>query len=175
MHKTYFSLIAVVVFAAILYFASVTVLVYRMQPPLISNSDVFNKKPTMNILLYEGEISSSRFGFGYTPDTLSSPGPTLEFKTSDVVNITVVNIGSLPHAFAITNIPQTGATTLFKAQIGSVDNPLQPDQSGSVIFQANNAGSAFFYICPLPGSAEAGMYGAVVITTVSDNGTEMVM
>ncbi len=147
--------------------------VFNMQPPLTVSPDVSGKTPTVNILLYEGEISEGKYGFGYTPDTLSSPGPTIRFKTSDVVNITVVNAGKIPHAFAITTAPRTGATTLFNAEIGSTTNPLQPGQQGTVIFTPNRAGSAFFYTCPIPGNAEAGMYGSVIIKTVSGNGTGM--
>jgi hypothetical protein len=167
MRKSYWSLVVVVGLAAVLYFASVSVLILKMQPPLTSSMDVSGKTPTVNILLYEGEIGD-HYGFGNSPDTLSSPGPTLRFKTTDIVNITVVNIGRTPHAFAITTAPRTGATTLFNAAIGSATNALQPGQSGTIIFSANNAGSAFFYICPVAGNAEAGMFGAVVIKTVPD-------
>ena len=148
-------------------------LVFNIQPPLKASSDFSDKTPTVNILLYEGEISGSQFGFGYSPNTLTSPGPTLRFTISDVVNITVVNVGKMPHAFAITKAPMTGATVLFNAEIGSVANPLQPGQSGSVIFTPNNAGSSFFYICPLSGHAEAGMYGSVVISGVSGSSSGM--
>ncbi len=109
--KSYLSLVAVVGLAAVFYFASMSVLVFKIQPPLMASTNVSDKTPTVNILLYEGEISSNRYGFGYSPNTLTSPGPTLRFKTSDVVNITVVNVGKIPHAFAITTAPRTGATT----------------------------------------------------------------
>jgi uncharacterized cupredoxin-like copper-binding protein len=44
-----------------------------------------------------------------------------------------------------------------------------------VIFIPNNAGSTFYYICPISGHAEAGMYGSVIITTNSspENGMGM--
>ena len=167
MNKSYLTLVAIVALAAILYFASISVLVFKMQPPLVTNSDVSGKTPTVNILLYEGEISSNHYGFGYSPNSLSSPGPTLRFMTSDVVNITVVNVGKIPHAFAITTAPRTGADTVFNAEIGSASNTLQPGQQGTVVFTPNNAGSAFFYTSPVPEHAEDGMYGSIVITTVS--------
>ncbi len=141
-----------------------SVIVFNLQPPLTADSSSAGRTPTVNILLYEGEISSSLYGFGTSPTNLTSPGPTLRFTTSDVVNITVVNVGQMPHAFAITDLPQTGATVLFNAEIGSASNPLQPGQSGSVIFTPNNAGSTFYYICPIPGHVAAGMYGSVIIT-----------
>ncbi len=160
MRKSYLPLIAVIVLAAILYSATMVVLVFNLQPPLISSSNT-NRTPTVNIVLYEGEITPIKYGFGNT-STLTSPGPTLRFNLTDVVNITVVNVGSMPHAFAITNAPKTGATVLFGAEIAA-SNYLEPGKQGTVIFTPNNAGS-FYYICPVPGHAEVGMYGSVIIS-----------
>jgi uncharacterized cupredoxin-like copper-binding protein len=152
--------VAVIALAALLYFAMMFVLVFNSQLPL-TNSGNSNKTPTVNIVLYEGEISTTKYGFGNTT-TLTSPGPTIRFNTTDVVNITVVNIGAMPHAFAITATPKTGSPVLFNAEIGSTSY-LQPGKQGTVIFTPNNAGS-FFYVCPVPGHPELGMYGAVVIS-----------
>jgi uncharacterized cupredoxin-like copper-binding protein len=162
MRKSYLPLIAVIVLAAILYSAAMVVLVFNLQLPLTSTSNT-NRTPNVNIVLYEGEISATKYGFGNTSTTLTSPGPTLRFNLTDVVNITVINVGMMPHAFAITNAPKTGATILFNAEIGSANNPLQSGKQGTVIFTPNNAGSSFFYICPVPGHAEVGMYGSVII------------
>jgi plastocyanin len=162
MRKSYLPLIAVIALAITLYSASMVVLVFNLQPPLNTSSNS-NKTPTVNILLYEGEVSATKYGFGNTSSTLTSPGPTLRFNLTDVVNITVINVGKMPHAFAITSAPKTGSHVLFNAEIGSASNPLQPGKQGSVIFTLGNAGS-FFYICPIPGHAEAGMYGSVIIT-----------
>jgi plastocyanin len=161
MQKSYLPLIAVIVLAAILYSATMVVLVFNLQPPLTINSNS-NKTPTVNIVLYEGEISTTKYGFGNTSTLITSPGPTLRFNLTDVVNITVVNVGSMPHAFAITQTPKSGATILFNAEIGA-SSYLEPGKQGTVIFTPNNVGS-FYYICPVPGHAELGMYGAVVIT-----------
>jgi uncharacterized cupredoxin-like copper-binding protein len=162
MRKSYLPLIAVIVLAAILYSAAMFVLVFNLQPPLTSTSNT-NRTPNVNIVLYEGEISATKYGFGNTSTTLTSPGPTLRFNLTDVINITVINVGMMPHAFAITNAPKTGATILFNAEIGSANNPLQSGKQGTIIFTPNNAGSSFFYICPVPGHAEVGMYGSVII------------
>jgi plastocyanin len=161
MRKSYYPLIAVIALAVTLYCATMVVLVFNLQPSLTTSSSQ-NKTPTVNIVLYEGEITAIKYGFGNTSTLLSSPGPTLRFNLTDVVNITVVNVGSMPHAFAITNVPKTGATVLFGAEIGA-SNYLEPGKQGTVIFTPNNAGS-FYYICPVPGHAEIGMYGAVIIT-----------
>lgn len=161
MRKTTLPLVAVVVLAAILYFAVLFVLVFNAQPQLTSNSNL-NKAPTVNIVLYEGEITPTKYGFGNSSTLLTSPGPTIRFNLSDVVNITVVNVGTMPHAFEITTAPKTGSTLLFNAQIGQ-SSYLEPGQKGTIVFAPTNAGS-FYYICPVPGHAELGMYGAVVIT-----------
>ncbi len=161
MRKSYLPLIAVIALAAILYSAALVVLVFNLQPPLTSTSNS-NRTPTVNIVLYEGEISPIKYGFGYTSTSLSSPGPTLRFNLTDVVNITVINVGSMPHGFAITNAPNTGATVLFNAEIGA-SSYLEPGKQGTVIFTPNNAGS-FYYICPVPGHTEVGMYGSVIIS-----------
>ncbi len=162
MRKSFYPLIVVIVLAAILYSATMIVLVFNLQPPLAPSSNT-NKTPTVNITLYEGEISATKYGFGNSSTTLTSPGPTLRFNISDVVKITVINVGTMPHAFAITNAPRSGATVQFNAEIGA-GSYLQPGQQGTVIFTPNNAGSSFFYICPVPGHAELGMYGSVVIS-----------
>jgi uncharacterized cupredoxin-like copper-binding protein len=164
MRKSYLPLIAVILLAATFYCATMVVLVFNLQPPLTSTSNVSGKTPTVNILLYEGEITGSLYGFGNSSTTLTSPGPTLKFNTKDIVNITVVNVGKMPHAFAITNAAKTGAKVLFGAEIGSASNPLPPGQRESVIFAPNTAGSSFYYICPVPGHAESGMYGSIIIT-----------
>ncbi len=119
--------------------------------------------PVVNVTLYEGEINATTYGFGNTSSSLTSPGPTLHFQVSDIVNVTVYNVGILPHAWALTDAPQTNANVLFNAEIGSAESPLAPGTNGSVAFQVTQAGD-FFYICPVPGHAELGMWGNVTIT-----------
>ena len=121
--------------AAILYFAVMFVLVFNVQPPLTSSPNS-NKTPTVNIVLYEGEISPTKYGFGNSSNLLTSPGPTIRFNMSDVVNITVVNVGNMPHAFEITNAPKTGATVLFNAEIGA-SSYLEPGQTRNRNFYPN--------------------------------------
>jgi FtsP/CotA-like multicopper oxidase with cupredoxin domain len=156
--------------AAIFYFAAMSALVFHIQLPLTASSNISDKTPTVNIVLYEGENSGSQYGFGYSSNTLTSPGPTLRFTTSDVVNITVINVGKVPHAFAITSAPRTGASILFNAEIGSEINPIQPGEEGSVVFKPNLTGSAFNYMCPISGHAEARIYGSIIISTISGTG-----
>jgi plastocyanin len=120
--------------------------------------------PNVSIVLYEGKISASSYGFGYSPTSLVSPGPTLTFKVGDVVNVTVTNVGQLPHNWALVSSNQTSAPVQFGAQIQSASNPLQHGQTGSVVFTVTKAG-AFYYICQVPGHVELGMYGQVVVNS----------
>ncbi len=145
------------------FVAVIAELVLPIQLPLTSGS-LINKTPTVNITIYGGEISNSTYGFGSDPNHLSSPGPTLQFRSTDVVNLTFVNKGQVMHAFAITNAPKTGSTVLFGATVASKTNPLMPGMSGYVIFAPNVISRNLFYICPVPGHAERGMYGSVIVT-----------
>jgi plastocyanin len=120
--------------------------------------------PNVSITLYEGEISSSLYGFGYSSNSLVSPGPTLTFKVGDVVNVTVTDVGQMPHNWAIVSTNQTSAPVQFNAQIRSASNPLQHGESGSVVFTVTEAGD-YYYICQVPGHLDVGMYGAVVVNS----------
>jgi FtsP/CotA-like multicopper oxidase with cupredoxin domain len=157
------SLIGVIALAALLFFAAMSVLVFPIQPQLVSSRGGLGT-PTVNVTLYAGEFSATKYGFGLSPNNITSPGPTLRFKTSDIVNLTLVNAGQVPHAFAMTNAPRTGASVLFNAQVASSSNPLSPGQSRSTTFAPNSPSSLYYYICPVPGHSELGMYGSCVVT-----------
>jgi uncharacterized cupredoxin-like copper-binding protein len=161
-YKPYLPVILIAVLYVAFSVSAISVLVFHLQPAITTNQNT--STPTVNIVLYAGETSDNKMGFGTSDNDLTSPGPTLRFKLSDVVNLTVINAGKMPHAFAITEMPKTGASVLFKAQVASSTDPLSPGQQASVIFSPNYAGSSFYYICPIPGHAEAGMWGSVIVT-----------
>lgn len=160
--KPYLAIVAIIILYAAFSAGAISMLVFNLQPPIVTNNDLSN--PTVNITLYAGEIGGGKMGFGYSPDALTSPGPTLRFTLSDVVNITVINAGKMPHAFAVTEVPQTGASVLFNAQAGSPSDPIMPGQQASTVFSPGYAGSSFYYICPISGHAAAGMWGSVIVT-----------
>ena len=163
-YRPYLPLIGIGALALALLIGAAAVLIFNIQPQMaVSNP---SKTPTATIVLYEGELSNGKFGFGTAPNNLTSPGPTIGFSTSDTINITVVNVGKLPHAFAITSTP-TGGPVLFNAMIGSASNPLMPGQGGSVICRPYNAAFDYWYISPVSGDVAAGMYGAVVVSSVT--------
>ncbi len=157
-------LAVVVLLAGALFVASLAFLVFPLQPPLTTGGGFTSGTPTVTLTLYAGEVSSSTFGFGMSANNLTSPGPTLRFKTTDVVKITLVNVGQVPHAFAVTTAPRTGATVLFKSEIASASAPISPGQNGTVTFSPNSPSDLYYYTCPVPGHPELGMYGACVVT-----------
>lgn len=160
--KPYLSVILIIVLYAAFSVSAISVLVFHLQPSLATTRDLSN--PNVNIVLYAGEISSTQMGFGLSADNLTSPGPTLRVMIGDVVNITVINAGKMPHAFAVTEAPQTGAAVLFDAEAGSPSDPIMPGQQASTVFTPDYAGSTFYYICPISGHAAAGMWGSIVVT-----------
>ncbi len=155
---------AISILALVILVALVAFLVLPLQQLLTGGFVSSGGTPTVSITLYAGEISSGKYGFGLSPNNITSPGPTFYLNTSDVVNMTVVNAGHVPHAFACVDAPRTGAALLFGAAIASASNPLAPSQSGSVIFSPKTASSEYYYICPVPGHAELGMWGTMVVS-----------
>lgn len=155
-------LYTVAALALILLIALVAFLILPIQLPLLGSGNT-SGTPTVSITLYAGEISGTKYGFGLTPNNITSPGPTFYLNTSDVVNLTLVNAGKVPHAFACVNAPRSGATILFNGEIASGSDPLPPGQSGYVIFKPNTVSNEYYYICPVPGHPELGMWGTMVV------------
>lgn len=63
--------------------------------------------PNVSVTLYAGSVSLTVYGFGNSATSITSPGPTLTFKVGDVVNMTVVNVGNMPHNWALVTTNQT--------------------------------------------------------------------
>lgn len=118
--------------------------------------------PNVSVTLYAGQISLTVYGFGNSSTNITSPGPTLTFKVGDVVNMTLSNVGTMPHNWALVTTNQTSAKVLFGAQIDSGSVPILMNQTGSVIFRVTKSGN-FYYICQVPGHVQLGMWGTVVI------------
>ncbi len=123
------------------------------------------KTPT-SITLYEGDTGGIHGVFGLTSNSLTSPGPTLNFTLNEYVKVTVYNVGTIPHNWAIVSNKSDVTTVLFSAQIQSASNPISPGSSGSATFTVNQAGN-FYYVCQVPGHVDLGMYGNVVVTGTS--------
>ena len=145
-------------FAGAIALAAVVLLAASVIPGVTNTSTT----PNVNITLYEGAVSSNLYGFGYSANNLVSPGPTLTFKVGDIVNVTVTDVGQLPHNWAIVSTNQTSAPVQFNAQIRSASSPLQHGESGSVVFTVTKAGD-YYYICQVEGHVDLGMWGKVVV------------
>jgi uncharacterized cupredoxin-like copper-binding protein len=119
-------------------------------------------RPNVELTLYAGEASPAAYGFGNTSTSIGSPGPTLNFRVGDVVKMTVINSGQMPHNWVISSEKRLGAQILFDAEVGTEEVPLSGGQSGSNIFTVTQAGT-FYYLCEIPGHLELGMWGTVVV------------
>jgi len=119
-------------------------------------------KPTVSENLYAGQVSLTVYGFGNNATDIISPGPTLNFTVGEIVNMTVYNVGTMGHNWALVNNDATSAKVLFGAQIDSGSLPIPVNETGSVIFKVTKPGN-YYYICQVPGHVQLGMWGEVVI------------
>jgi plastocyanin len=111
------------------------------------------------ITLYEGEITSTSYGFGNTSTTLTSnPGPTITLTAGQTYTMTVYNVGTMQHNWAIVDAKSSTANVLW----GAVTSPINSQSSGKVTFKAGPAGN-YFYICQVPGHVTLGLWGTVVV------------
>jgi len=119
--------------------------------------------PSKVLTLYALETpDGTKFAFATDPNDLASLGKPIAVKVGDVVKVVMKNVGKLPHSFAILSAPQSGATELFEAAIGSAAKPIFPNEEGSVVFKADKAGK-FAYACTVPGHIQLGMVGDFVV------------
>ena len=133
-------IIAILIFGSIYY--------VFMRPGSNSKPSTHSVQP-IKLTLYEGEINATTYGFGTSPNDLTSPGPMLNVSQEATYTVTVYNIGTKPHNWAIIGaqwapIVTNGQLTSlrpfatgfvqFSAQIGSDADPIQPGSSGTVTF-----------------------------------------
>lgn len=120
---------------------------------------------TVNITLYGGPVTSGTaiYGFGYTADNITSPGPTITLHDGDTVTVTFHNVDpALPHSFAVTTGKNDTAPVLFNSET----NPgtyVQPGTSATVTFTVSDNIGNNYYICKVPGHVDLGMWGNCVI------------
>lgn len=153
-------IIMLLILGILLDAAIVAVLILPIQPPLQVQAPTL--EPSIEITIYAKELEGGVFGFGLNPENITSPGPTLKVKVGEVVKITLINLGKIPHALAIVSELKENAPVLFNAEIGNPARPIPPKGSGSVVFKADKTGT-YYYICPVPGHAQLGMWGKLVI------------
>ncbi len=110
------------------------------------------------------DIYAGEYGFGNSAGSVTSPGPTLTFKAGDTVTVTLHNVGTVPHNWAIVTDKTDGSTNyaFSGAVIGSASNAVAPGASSSATFTVGNAGS-YYYICQVDGHVSLGMWGTVTV------------
>jgi hypothetical protein len=112
---------------------------------------------TTNITLYAGDNT-----FGLTPTNLTSPGPSLVVPANSVVTVTIVNVGTMPHAWALTQMPSVQSIVYYA--VGSAENPLTTNQTASTTFTMTQPPGSYYYICPVDGHAALGMWGNITVS-----------
>jgi len=126
-----------------------------------TTTSTFAGESDIDLTITGGELDNL-FGFGDLDNELSTPGPTITIKNGQIVKIIFENIGEIPHTFRISDGNTTDSTILFNASIGDNSNPIAPGQLSTVTFQAEKSGT-FHYICSIPGHADRGMIGIIII------------
>lgn len=109
--------------------------------------------------------SDSPYGFGMSAGSLTSPGPNIALTSGQTYTITLHNVGTVPHNFAITTDKVDASTNLAfsGAQIASASNAVPPGSTGSCTFTAGSAGS-YYYICQVDSHVSLGMWGTVTVS-----------
>ena len=159
---------AVIIVGILLWLSLPALTLLGLQPELQvagAEFEVPTRPPDVVITLYGGELpGGARFGFGFSPDNITSPGPTIVVKQGQVVEIRFVNVGKLRHAFAVVErVERTNPRVIFGAQIASAQNPIPSGAEGSVVFVASQPGT-FFYQCPVSNHGPKGMWGQIIVT-----------
>jgi len=154
-------IIALVAIAIAIDLAIVAVLVFDLQPPLRGGG--VGLTPTVELTIYGGEITVDgliRYAYGLSPDSLTAPGPTLNFTQGDVVGFTFVNVGEFPHTFSLVpKVDPSNPEIIDDYDTGQIEGGKQ----GRIIVQFNQAGN-LNYQCVVPGHAGLGMWGNITVT-----------
>ncbi len=111
------------------------------------------------VSLYVGEINASSYGFGDSSTNLTSnPGPTITLAAGQTYTITLHNVGTMLHNWAIVDAKSSNANVLW----GAVVSQINAGASGQVTFTAGSAGS-YFYVCQVPGHVQLGLWGTITV------------
>jgi uncharacterized cupredoxin-like copper-binding protein len=117
---------------------------------------------TVDITLYAGPVSSGAadtYGFGYTADNITSPGPTLTLHDGDTVTVTLHNVDkTLSHSFAVTTGKSDSATVLFNSET-NLGTFVAPGATATVTFTVTDNVGSYYYMCEVPGHVDLGMWG----------------
>ena len=110
--------------------------------------------------------SDTPYGFGTSAGSITSnPGAALQFTSGQTYTVTLHNVGTVPHNWAIVTNKVDGSTNLAfsGAEVGTTSNPVVPGGSASSTFTAGSAGS-YYYICQIDSHVSLGMWGTVTVS-----------
>lgn len=106
------------------------------------------KADTVNFTLYGSPMS----GWGFTSTSMTIPGPTITVNQYDIVDLTLVSQGGLPHNFFV-DYNNNG--------VPEGDEPLSSTFTTTLVFEFNASKSgSFTYYCRFHPSV---MYGTIIV------------
>ncbi len=118
-----------------------------------------NPGSSESLTIYVGEISSTSYGFGQSANTLTSnPGPTITLTAGKTYTMTLYNVGTMQHNWAIVGAKESNATVLWNSAISATN----AGSNAKVRFEAGPAGN-YYYICQIPGHVALGLWGQVIV------------
>ncbi len=156
-------LILLIIIGITVDLAIASVLLFNLQPRLGGGASI---EANIVMTIYAGEIDTPegpRYGFGLSEDSITSPGPTLNFTQGDVVKFIVKNVGKIPHTFAVVpKVDPLNPKPLDNYDTGNVF----PSEETSITVQFNQVGN-INYQCTVPGHASLGMWGNITVSEAS--------
>jgi uncharacterized cupredoxin-like copper-binding protein len=160
MKKTRPIIYGLVLMAILIDIAILSVLIFPIQPSL--GPSRLDLEPTREIVIYAAELPDGRFGYGFSPDNITSPGPPIKVKVDEVVRLTLIDIGKIPHSFAVVDKVSEPPNILFQSEIGTPSRPVYPNSSQSIVIQFKTPGT-YNYMCTVPGHSQLGMWGVFIV------------
>ncbi len=95
------------------------------------------KAVTRNFTLY----GSNSLGWGFTPGSMTKPGPSISVDQGDLVNLTLISQDGLPHQFLV----DYSGNGVFDS-----GEPLSDQFSSATVFQFTaNTNGTFTYLCTI--------------------------
>ncbi|HIQ13619.1 MAG TPA: hypothetical protein EYH44_04465 [Thermoprotei archaeon] len=153
-------LLLLMVVGIVINISIISFLLFDLQPRLGGAAAL---EPTVEVILYAGELEVDgglAYGFGLSPDEISSPGPDLEFKQGDVVRFIIRNVGEIPHNFAIVR----AVDPLNPDIVDDYQTPnINSNEEIAIVVQFNQVGE-LQYQCTVPGHSDLGMWGNITIS-----------
>lgn len=111
-------------------------------------------------LAFEISPDFSKYGFNGTGG--AGTNPTITVHSGDTVTIHLSNPSKSFHAFGVVVDPANPSAVLWNSAFKTPDNPMKPGEKGDSTFVAGTPG-LYHYICTVPGHAELGMDGNLIV------------